>query len=208
MQLFFVRHGQTDMNAQKRIQGQKDFPLNAAGQAQAARLAEHLAELIGAGNLAGILSSDLSRAVGTAAPLAHLTGVELRVDTRLRERAFGQLEGLTAEELETQLPEAFFEWREYGDPVGVGVEPRADVGKRFAQAVSEFCVPQQGEKFVVVSHGSTITQGIVTLLGLDPALWAGLRGLNNCRYARLEKTRRKPGWRLVEYNVGPADIVS
>lgn len=208
MQLFFVRHGQTDMNAQKRIQGQKDFPLNAAGQAQAVRLAEYLADLVGAENLAGILSSDLSRAVETASPLAQLTGVPLRVDTRLRERAFGQLEGLTAEELEIQIPEAFFEWREYGDPVGVGVEPRAEVGKRFVQAVTEFCVPQQGEKFVIVSHGSTITQGIVTLLGLDPTLWAGLRGLNNCRYALLEKTRRKPGWRLVEYNVGVGDIVS
>ena len=83
------RHGQTTWNAERRFQGQSDIPLDATGQAQAERAARLLAGL----RPDMIVSSDLSRAASTAAPLAQLTGLDVILDKDLRERHGGQWEG-------------------------------------------------------------------------------------------------------------------
>lgn len=213
MRLVIVRHGQTDLNLQRRIQGQSDVPLNSAGRAQAQALATQLAGF----TFSAVYCSDLVRAVETAQILAAPLGVPVQVDARLTERAFGQFEGLTDAELRARFPQAFKSWRETGDAPEVGLELRAAAGKRFAACVAEIrsAFPEgvaassaiaseraSSPTVLLVSHGSTITQGVITLLGLDPAVWAGLGGLDNCHWALLETTVRRPGWRLVEYNLG------
>lgn len=90
MRLIVARHCQTDWNARHKIQGCTDIPLNDAGRAEAAALAERLA---GEG-VTCIVTSDLSRARETSAIVAARLGVRVDVDERLRECSFGIVEGM------------------------------------------------------------------------------------------------------------------
>ena len=84
-EILLARHGETDWNIGRRVQGHTDIPLNAAGVDQARVLAEQLA----AEPLTAVFSSDLSRALDTATAVAHAHGLEVTVDPRLREKNFG-----------------------------------------------------------------------------------------------------------------------
>ncbi|GAA3020894.1 histidine phosphatase family protein [Microbacterium dextranolyticum] len=93
--LLLVRHGETDWNATRRIQGSTDIPLNDTGRAQAHETAAALAARY-AGESPVVVSSDLSRARETAGIIAAALGVPVsRTYPQLRERAYGQAEGLT-----------------------------------------------------------------------------------------------------------------
>jgi len=92
--LYIVRHGQTDWNVEKRIQGHTDIPLNDAGRAQAVELKEKLKDI----DFAFCFSSDLQRAVETARILSELRSIDVQLDQRLRERNFGSWEGCLSSE--------------------------------------------------------------------------------------------------------------
>ena len=99
--LIAVRHGETDWNRVRRLQGHTDVALNATGIEQAVRLAEALAgEPIGA-----IHSSDLARARATAEPLASAFSLPVVPHRALRERNYGVLEGKTYAEIVEHHPE-------------------------------------------------------------------------------------------------------
>ena len=83
------RHGETEWNAAGRVQGQLDPELSDVGRAQAAVAAPRLAEQ----RPDAIVASDLRRAADTAAVLAALTGLEVTLDARLRERFHGEWQG-------------------------------------------------------------------------------------------------------------------
>jgi probable phosphoglycerate mutase len=87
--LHLVRHGETDWNAEGRMQGSVDIPLNATGLGQAEAAADALADR----PIATVIASDLSRARSTAAAIAARHGLEVVTDPRLRERDFGVVEG-------------------------------------------------------------------------------------------------------------------
>ena len=86
---WFVRHGETDWNAQGLSQGNTDIPLNAVGRAQAARAAR---SLVGH-RFGSMVSSPLSRARDTAAEIAKMLGMDFTLDDDLREVGFGEQEG-------------------------------------------------------------------------------------------------------------------
>lgn len=93
--LLLVRHGETAWNAARRIQGSTDIPLNDTGRAQARETAQALAARF-AGESPVVVSSDLSRAVETARIISSALGTgEPHAYAQLRERAYGQAEGLT-----------------------------------------------------------------------------------------------------------------
>jgi len=94
--LFVLRHGQTAWNAEQRIQGHLDMPLNDTGHWQARCLAQALK----GESLSAIYSSDLQRARDTAAPLAALQQLPVQLVSDLRERHFGQFEGSSFAEIE------------------------------------------------------------------------------------------------------------
>ncbi len=105
-----VRHGQTDWNAEGRLQGQKDIPLNSVGERQAAANGRALKALIGA-NLSAydFVSSPLTRCRQTMHAIRTELGLPIddyRMDDRLREVSFGDWEGHTLEEIEEKHPEA------------------------------------------------------------------------------------------------------
>ena len=82
--LVALRHGQTAWNADTRMQGHRDIPLNAVGLEQAERLAQALA----AEPIEAIYASDLQRAADTAAATARRFNVPVTTDAGLRERCF------------------------------------------------------------------------------------------------------------------------
>lgn len=103
--LLLVRHGETDWNAARRVQGSTDIPLNDTGRAQARDAAEAL-RLRFAGLAPVVVSSDLSRASETAEIIARALGVEgPRIYPQLRERSYGVAEGLTDTEYRARFGE-------------------------------------------------------------------------------------------------------
>lgn len=191
------RHGQTTFNAERRFQGQLDVPLNERGQAQAALAARYLAAL----HPSAIFSSDLSRASATAAALARLTGLSVKLDPDLRERMGGEWEGLSDVELRDQYGDAYSNWTSapasWGPPGG---ESGHDVAERALGALLRAAdsVPG-GSTAVVVSHGGALGLGTSRLLGIPEGVRM-LGTLGNCRWSVLG--RRDGKWRLLEHNVG------
>ncbi len=98
--LCLIRHGETDWNADRRIQGHTDIPLNATGRAQALAMAYTAAHQ----RFAAIYSSDLARARETAAALAQREDEAVRPLPALRERHYGCFQGLTAAEAALRYP--------------------------------------------------------------------------------------------------------
>ncbi|WP_124053838.1 histidine phosphatase family protein [Arcanobacterium ihumii] len=198
-QIVFWRHGQTDLNLQGRIQGSSDIPLNEKGRSQAKAIAPELAKL----NPNKIFVSDLGRAQETAQFLVDLIGIEPFVTPQLRERCYGVWEGQTSDEIKAQWPDEWLQWRTGNEPEGVGVETREHCGIRVRDFVENAVNnADDGETLVFVAHGGSIVNGIMSLLGMNPSEWAGIQGLDNCRWAVLKPRKgSNPQWRLTTYNV-------
>ena len=140
-----VRHGQTDWNLAKRIQGSSDIPLNDTGRAQA----ETTGRALAGGRFDAIYASPLSRALETARIIAGHVG--LGDPGRLpavAERHYGEAEGLTGEQILARWPE--------GMPVP-GRETREQVVARALPALRELGEQHPGENVIVVSHGGVIS---------------------------------------------------
>ena len=100
--LSIVRHGQTDWNLHKKIQGSTDIPLNATGRAEAAAVGAALRER----EWDAIVSSPLKRAEETARIIAGEVGLTPpRVIPELTERHHGEIEGLTFDERQSRFPD-------------------------------------------------------------------------------------------------------
>lgn len=197
--LILWRHGTTEWNTQHRVQGHHDAGLSALGREQAAGAAAALA----ARSPDAIVASDLSRATDTAAPLAELTGLPVRPDPRLRERDYGDWEGLTMAEIAARFPAAHARWRAGDHQLGHRIEPPADVQKRVGEALRGAAQAAPGGTTVVVTHGGAARYGMFELLGWPPERLATVTVLFNCHYTelRLDAVR---GWILVGHNLGPA----
>lgn len=197
-----LRHGRTAYNAAMRLQGQIDIPLDEVGRWQAAEGATALA---GWHRAARVISSDLVRAVDTAQAYATLVGVPVEVDERLRERSFGDWEGLTSAELAERWPAERDVWRRGGEPQGIGAETKVAVAERMVEAIEEHAAQLDGdESLVVVSHGAAISLAVTGMLGLDASNWRGVSGMHNVHWSHLHRSApgAVPSWRLVAHNVG------
>jgi 2,3-bisphosphoglycerate-dependent phosphoglycerate mutase len=127
-EILLIRHGETDWNLQRRLQGHLDIPLNQVGQRQALALARSLDGVA----LDAIFSSDLQRAQQTAAPLAEARTMPLQLDAGLRERCYGALEGLRYPEAAERFPEA------YAALMARAVDYRYPAGAHVAETMREF----------------------------------------------------------------------
>ncbi|MCF6320972.1 MAG: phosphoglycerate mutase family protein [Rhizobiaceae bacterium] len=100
--IYYIRHGQTDWNAEFRFQGQRDIPLNALGQKQANENGRKLHELIGSGEGLDFISSPLGRTRETMERVRIAMGLapkDYQIEQRLIEISYGDLEGRTLEDL-------------------------------------------------------------------------------------------------------------
>lgn len=143
MRLYLIRHGETDHNVNRIFQGNGEVPLNDAGIAQAARLADRLASM----RVDVIVASDLRRAVMTAAILAARTGAHVRYDTDFRERNPGALAGRSYEE-----GEAFFLDYHFQPPEGESVADFSTRVNRAFGALAE-CYGASDTHVALVTHG-------------------------------------------------------
>ncbi|MHA6908324.1 histidine phosphatase family protein [Ralstonia pseudosolanacearum] len=152
--IVLVRHGETDWNRERRLQGQLDVPLNAQGREQAAQLGRALARE----PFDAIYASDLSRARETAQALAGEIGKAVRDDTGLRERCYGGFEGLTYAEVAERHPVEFEAWQnrvpEFAPPGGG--ETLAGFHARAVDAALRLIRRHPGERIALVSHGGVL----------------------------------------------------
>lgn len=151
--LIAVRHGETAWNVDTRIQGHIDIGLNATGLWQARRAGAALAdEPIGV-----VYASDLSRAWQTAQAIAEPHGLAVQPEPRLRERAFGNMEGLSFAEIEATLPTQAKRWRER-DPEfePEGGESLLTFRDRVTGVAAELAARHPGELVVLVAHGGVM----------------------------------------------------
>ena len=154
-QIILTRHGETEWNAIRRVQGWTDIPLSPRGLKQADALATRL----DAFPLAAVYASDLSRAVQTAAPAAARQGLSVGALPGLREKGFGDWEGLTQADLERDYPEL---WHRYnvGKDLEVVVpngETWAQVYARVTHALHQILAAHPGpdETVLLVGHGGS-----------------------------------------------------
>jgi 2,3-bisphosphoglycerate-dependent phosphoglycerate mutase len=148
-----VRHGQTRWNVEKRVQGQEDSPLTAEGLAQAEAIGERLARE----HFHVLVSSDLGRAMQTAEPIARRSGLPILRDARLRERHFGEGEGLYYDEIDRRWPDAFSRVRETDpDAMIPGGETRRQFHDRVHRAFEALVREHEGRRVAVVTHGGVL----------------------------------------------------
>lgn len=152
-EVLIIRHGQTDWNATKRLQGHSDIPLNEKGIEQALALADTLREE----KLEAIFSSDLQRALQTADEIAKWHNLPVQVDPAFRERSYGAFEGLSRDEIKTRYPESHAAWYaadpDHVFPPGerIAESIRAFHG-RAIDAISRIAHAYTGKKIVLIAH--------------------------------------------------------
>lgn len=149
-----VRHGETSWNAERRLQGHIDIPLNDRGVMQAASTARSLADF----HFAAMYTSDLQRAHATARAIAERRAQPLKTERRLRERHYGIFQGLTYDEASARYPEAYahFKARDVDQPIPGDGESLAAFATRIAEALTEIAQRHAGERVLVVTHGGVL----------------------------------------------------
>ncbi len=162
--LYLIRHGQTDSNNSKQLQGRMDYPLNAKGIQQSYALAAYLRPV----HLDAIYCSSMLRARMTAAPLAMDHNLPYRCTDLLQEMSFGKWEGLPLDEINRRWPEEMklFLTRP-GDWQSPGGESFAQAVERGRQAL-DYIFAQEGhdKDIAIVSHGGIIRCQLCAILGL------------------------------------------
>lgn len=148
-----IRHGETSWNVQSRVQGQLDIELNDTGRWQAERLAAALADEA----FAAIYASDLQRALDTAHALAARRGLLLQTERGLRERGFGEFEGLTFHDIDLRWPEQAMRWRHRDPEFGPqGGETLAAFYARCVGTVTRLAAAHPGQVIALVAHGGVL----------------------------------------------------
>jgi probable phosphoglycerate mutase len=156
-EILLIRHGETNWNVEKRLQGHSDIALNPEGVRQAAALGRVLQDE----PLDAIFASDLQRARDTAQAIATARGMTLQIDKDLRERCYGAFEGLIHSEINEHFPVDFVAWKQRD------LDMRYPDGKYRAETLREFaarsmaCIrrlaSQNGcRKIAIVTHGGVL----------------------------------------------------
>ena len=152
--IFLIRHGQTEFNLQRRLQGRLDSPLTELGVEQARRMGRVLKEAVSEPDTWTIISSPLGRTRRTAEIVCETIGLgcQIETDDRLMEIDVGDWEGLNGEEIEAVTPGARTEpgWL-LSAPGG---ETWETASARVAGWLDEHDV-RDGRRRLVVSHGIT-----------------------------------------------------
>ena len=158
-----ARHGETEWNLARRMQGHTDTPLSPRGVAQAKRLAARLITE----RPARIVSSDLRRARDTAEIVGAAVGLPVEPDARFREQSLGAWQGMTIEEAAVRDPDlaARFQRRD-ADLRPPGGETRAELQERVWAALVEHAAPGAASPLLIVAHGGVIQSIVYRVLGL------------------------------------------
>ncbi len=191
--LCIVRHGETAWNAEHRVQGQLDVPLNDYGRRQA----QAVAAILGRERFAAIYSSDLGRALETASPTAAALGMEVKIDPALRERHYGIFETLTYAEVKVKYPEDYarFERRDPDFDFRTG-ESLKVFYERTVTCVSAIAAAHPGEDVLVFTHGGILDKLYRYVTGLSISAPRDF-GIPNCGINRIGLA--PGGWQILSW---------
>ena len=168
--LSIIRHGETEWNRQRRIQGQGDSALTAVGLRQAEAVARRIRQVAPS----RLVSSDLGRTIQTAQPIAEVTTLTLETDSGLRERSFGIFEGLTPAEIEGRYPAEHALWQARDPSFAIpGGESLLVLRQRVAATLERIAGQSTGD-VVIVTHGGVLDAIYRIALGLSmhaPRTW-------------------------------------
>jgi broad specificity phosphatase PhoE len=193
--LLLVRHGETDLNRERRWQGHHEAPLNAVGREEAQALAVRMA----AEEPIALYSSDLPRATETAREIASATGLEPALDARWREVDVGEWLGYTPGEVESRYPDGYARWLAGGTGwrEGESYPEMAERGLAVAREIASNHADAEGP-VICVTHGGVIRAIVLHVLGMPPA---ARRLLTTGRTATVTAIDAgEPAWRLASYN--------
>ena len=184
---YLVRHGETEWNAAKRIQGQTDVPLSCEGRRQAQAVAEYLADV----GFDSAHASDLSRALETARMIVvrHSSPVSLVVHKGLREISDGIYEGWSmAAAVETEprmagTADGQTSALDFAPPEGESIR---QVFLRQQEVASKLKADRTGHRILVVGHGWTLRLLAVSLLDRGAEWFWKLEPLNTASVSVIE----------------------
>jgi broad specificity phosphatase PhoE len=157
-EIYFIRHGETDWNAQGRVQGHTDIPLNTTGSAQASSLRELLADV----PFSAAFSSDLSRARQTAELILHGRSLPIVASCALRERSAGTMEGQSMDKLDQGIRPFFLSDQALSKETYLKTawHPELETMHAVLERVMDFLLPHlkpdQSNPILVVSHGGVL----------------------------------------------------
>jgi probable phosphoglycerate mutase len=197
MRLLLVRHGQSEWNAGRVLQGQADVPLSDLGRAQARALAPVIADL----RPSHVLTSDLARATETAALLGF---PDARREPRLREIAVGEWQGRSIPELIQADGARYAGWRA-GTYRPQGGEDWSGFVARVGAALDEAMATHPVPTLLAVCHGGVIRAALQRFLALNPRqiLPVGPASLTAIRFGRTADPARLE---LYNYHPGHPDL--
>ncbi|PRC91569.1 histidine phosphatase family protein [Solimicrobium silvestre] len=160
IELLLIRHGETAWNAERRLQGHLNIPLNDAGLQQAQALALALKNE----SLDAIICSDLQRAMQTAQAIAQYQNQQCIIEPAWRERCFGGFEGELISQIEQRFPAEYAAWRAYEIDMQFPANAQGEFNgesirqfhTRIEQVLLELSQRFQHGKIVVVAHGGVL----------------------------------------------------
>jgi broad specificity phosphatase PhoE len=203
---WFLRHGESEGNNARLLQGRTDFPLSETGREQARRVAAWFADK----GLRAVLCSPLARASETARILAAELGLpEPESREELTELDTGLFTGLTVEDIRRRYPEA---WRAFQRESWEGVpgaERAADLAARAARLWEELAARSQAGPLLCVTHSGTMQWIIKATFG--GRAWMPVVPIGNCAVCRFrvdnrlhaEPVRHYAEWSLLAYQPFP-----
>ena len=158
MRCCIVRHGETSWNADRRLQGHQDIPLNALGLAQADAAGRYLQQRHQQTPFAAIVSSDLIRARQTADAVGQALGMPVVANAALRERHYGQFEGQTPTEAEAGDPSAYAALvaRDDLEAAPGAAEPLQAMQARIEAFLADLAREYPDQAVVIVTHGGVL----------------------------------------------------
>lgn len=164
--IYLARHGESQWNVLKIVQGQKNIPLTNKGIKQAELLGKRLVNE----QIEKIYSSDLARAYDTAKIIGKIIDVEVEPMKEFREINFGVWEGLSKNELLTKYRTEYEKWlKNPKDLILEGAETLAELQERALEGINKI-INLNGDRYnniLIVSHSATIKVIILGLLGIS-----------------------------------------
>ena len=190
MNIYLIRHGETDWNLYGKVQGREDIPINETGKEQATRCATALQN----SEIRIIVTSPLSRAVQTANIISRSTGsTEIIIDDGLIERDFGKMSGMTYDRRK------YFDTFDYEETM----EPLDTLSKRLIECIHKYAIKYYDQDIVMISHGAAINSVIMVLS--DGEKGSGKTRLKNACISIL--TYEDKGLKLGSYNLSPEEFM-
>lgn len=192
MIFYLIRHGESQYNAEGRIQGQTDIPLSEIGQRQAQAIAKAFDQI----KLDAVICSPLQRAAQTAAPLAERQRLPAQPMDEFKEIHAGIFAGLLWGEIEVKYPEYARPWSEqHPDFVIPGGESRRQLMERGERALRKVQALNL-QQVAIVAHGGVLCAGLKGLLQIPAEL--NPFNLFNASISRLVWGKRIQLWTINE----------